>query len=192
MPEEIENKLAKYDNYVQPPVKIKWSQRAFAEEYFKSGDLNKAYKVAYPDKVGTASEAVIRERAHGIMQGRGVRIALSQLQEQADLQLSRLVAWDRQKATKFLIKALNRIEENLDDIDKAKAAMQREGFKDWKVLKFVIEMTYLTSQSVKEVAKQLNDMYGLSLPEKVQNNALQIIIQSPHQLPDDVDEPEVP
>lgn len=174
-------------------------QKVFAQNILNGMNLYDAYVSAYmngstPERTASNyTKKQIQNRASVMKNSKGVRALLSQGVIKEEVEAAGRAVWDRRKATKALMKAQERAENMLDALEKATNSLQNkydsEGneFSYYKVYSFGVEMLGKVSDTLLKVAQELNKMYGLSMPEVVNQNAVQVIFGASDTLPPDKD-----
>ena len=174
-------------------------QKAFAQNILGGMSLYDAYVSAYmngstPERTASNyTKKQLQNRASVMKNSKGVRALLSQGVIKEEVDAAGRAVWDRRKATQALMKAQERAENMLDALEKATNSLQNkydskgEEFSYYKVYSFGVEMLGKVSETLLKVAQELNKMYGLSVPEVVNQNAVQVIFGSPDLLPQDKD-----
>lgn len=174
-------------------------QKAFAQSILSGMSLYDAYVSAYMDgstperTASNYTKKQIQNRASVMKNSKGVRALLSQGVIKEEVDAAGRAVWDRRKATQALMKAQERAENMLDTLEKATNSLQNkydskgEEFSYYKVYSFGVEMLGKVSETLLKVAQELNKMYGLSTPEVVNQNAVQVIFGAADTLPPDKD-----
>lgn len=174
-------------------------QKAFAQSILSGMSLYDAYVSAYMDgstperTASNYTKKQIQNRASVMKNSKGVRALLSQGVIKEEVDAAGRAVWDRRKATQALMKAQERAENMLDALEKATNSLQNkydskgEEFSYYKVYSFGVEMLGKVSETLLKVAQELNKMYGLSTPEVVNQNAVQVIFGAADTLPQDKD-----
>lgn len=174
-------------------------QRAFAQNLLSGMPLYEAYVSAYMDNstaertASNYTKKQLQNRASVMKNSKGVRALLSQGIIKEEVDLAGRAVWDRRKATQSLMKMQERAENMLDELEKATASLsskyQSKGEEHYfyKTYSFGVDMLGKISETLLKISQELNKMYGLSTPEIVNQNAVQVVFGSPEQLPKDVD-----
>lgn len=174
-------------------------QRAFANNLLQGMSLYDAYVAAYmngetPERTASNyTKKQLQNRASMMKNSKGVRVLLEKGVIKEEVDNAGKAVWDRRKATNSLMKAQERAEGMLDRLEDAlnslnnKYASKGEEFYYYKTYSFAVDMLGKVSQTLLSVAQELNKMYGLGMPEVVNNNAVQVIFGSTDTLPPDKD-----
>ena len=182
-----------------PDSRTTEEQKAFARNIMSGMSLYDAYVSAYmngstPERTASNyTKKQIQNRASMMKNSKGVRLLLSKSLIEQDIKTAGTAVWDRRKATNALMKAQQRAEDMLDRLEEATNSLQNkytdkgEQFSYYKVYSFGVEMLNKVSDTLLKVAQELNKMYGLSAPEIVNQNAVQVIFGPTDSLPPDKD-----
>lgn len=174
-------------------------QRAFANNLLQGRSLYDAYVAAYmngetPERTASNyTKKQLQNRASMMKNSKGVRVLLEKGVIKEEVDNAGKAVWDRRKATNSLMKAQERAEGMLDRLEDAlnsldnKYASKGEEFYYYKTYSFAVDMLGKVSQTLLSVAQELNKMYGLGMPEVVNNNAVQVIFGATDTLPPDKD-----
>ena len=174
-------------------------QKVFAQYILSGMSLYDAYVSAYmngstPERTASNyTKKQLQNRASVMKNSKGVRALLSQGVIQEEVEAAGRAVWDRRKATRALMKAQERAEKMLDALEEATDSLQSkyqskgEDFSYYKVYSFGVEMLGKVSETLLKVAQELNKMYGLSTPEIVNQNSVQVIFAASDTLPPDRD-----
>lgn len=174
-------------------------QKEFARLILAGHNLYDAYVSAYMDgstperTASNYSKKQLQNRASQMKNSKGVKTLLSKGLIEQDVQAAGRAVWDRRKATDSLMKMQLRAEKMLDDLEVAISSLQDkynskgDELSYYKVYSFSVDMLGKVSETLLKVSQELNKMYGLSAPEVVNNNAVQVIIGSSDTLPPDND-----
>ena len=174
-------------------------QKALAQNMLGGMSLYDAYVSAYMDgstperTASNYTKKQLQNRASVMKNSKGVRALLSQGIIKEEVDAAGRAVWDRRRATQALMKAQERAENMLDALEKATNSLQNkydskgEEFSYYKVYSFGVEMLGKVSETLLKVAQELNKMYGLSAPEVVNQNAVQVIFGATDMLPPDKD-----
>lgn len=174
-------------------------QRIFAKNLVAGMPLYDAYVAAYmngstPERTASNyTKKQIQNRASVMKNSKGVRSLLAEGVTEELVQNAGTAVWDRRKATTALMKAQERAEHLLDTLEDATQSLKRkydeagDSNNFYKVYRFGVEMLGSVSETLLKVAQELNKMYGLSTPEIVNQNAVQVIFGATDTLPKDKD-----
>lgn len=174
-------------------------QKVFANAILAGKPMYDAYVEAYmngstPERtVSNYNKKQLQNRAAVMKNSKGVRALLAQGVVAEEVKTAGMVVWDRRKATNALMKAQMRAEGMLDALEEATATLsakyQSKGEENYfyKTYSFGVDMLSKVSETLLKIAQELNKMYGLSTPEVVNQNAVQVIFGAPDKLPPDKD-----
>lgn len=174
-------------------------QQEFARQILAGKSLYDAYLVAYmngstPERTASNyTKKQIQNRASVMKNSAGVRKLLSEGIIKEEVDAAGRAVWDRRKATTSLMKMEERAESMLDALEQATDSLREkyiskgDEFNFYKVYSFGVDMLGKVSETLLRVAQELNKMYGLSAPEVVNQNAVQVIFGAPDALPKDKD-----
>lgn len=147
----------------------------YIEAYRQSGkDLDDRKKLA--------------SRAYMASRSKGVLYWIQKLQEHQAVEEARLLVWDKRKAAKRLLSMINEIQVNVEIVRKLRDNMLEEPGTTSKQLSQMMKVSHMlndTMRAIREIIKDMNDMYGLTQPSVNMNTAVQIIIGGAEELPDD-------
>ena len=96
--------------------------------------------------------------------------------------------WDKRKAAQRLLKMCHEIEVNVEITRKLRDKMLAEDLSTAAQLSQMLKVAQVcndTTRAIKECIQEMNQMYGLTKPEVNMMNAVQVIIGSPENLPED-------
>lgn len=179
--------------------RISDEQREFARLILSGLPMYDAYVRAYmngatPERTASNyTKKQIQNRASQMKNSKGVRTLLAKGLIEQDVKDAGVVVWDRRKATNSLMKMMNKAEEMLDVLETATTSLQQkydekgENFSFYKVYSFGVEMLSKVSDTLLRVSQELNKMYGLAVPEVVNQNAVTVVFGSTESLPQDND-----
>lgn len=168
-------------------------QRKFAEALVSGASMYDAYVVAYMDgstperTVSNYTKKQIQNRAQAMKSSKGVRRLLQKGIIDKDIETAGKLVWDRRKATDAIMKAQKRAEDYLDKLEQVTQQMQMNSVPDYAVYKFGVEMLSRCSDILLKTAQELNKMYGISMPEVLNQNAVTVVFGSSESLPKDRD-----
>lgn len=175
-------------------------QKEFARLILAGQPLYEAYVHAYmngatPERTASNyTKKQLQNRAAQMKNSKGVRKLLSTgLIEQDVKTAGKLGVWDRQQATNSLMSMLSRAQGMLDTLDEATESLQAkykskgEEHSFYKVYSFGVDMLAKVSDTLLRVSQELNKMYGLSVPEVVNQNAVTVVFGATDTLPKDND-----
>lgn len=180
-------------NQSQVDGRVTEEQKVFAKSILNGVALYDAYVLAYMDgstperTASNYTKKQIQNRASQMKNSKGVRTLLQQGLIEQDIQNAGKAVWDRRKATNALMKAQQRAEDYLDKLEDATHSLQNTGKDFYAVYNFGVTMLSKATDTLLKIAQELNKMYGLSAPEVVNQNAIQVIFGSMDSLPQDVD-----
>lgn len=146
-----------------------------------SKTIPEAYKIAYKDLIEEdVSEAKITNRAYAVSRSTRVQKIVTNLQEKQAVEEARLLVWDKRKASKYLLDRCGEVESNLKIIRGLRDNMlDNAELPDIAKLKLMNELSFSmndTARVMKDVATEMNKLYGLSDPKVNLGQAIQIII----------------
>lgn len=179
--------------------RISDEQREFARLILSGLSMYDAYVRAYmngatPERTASNyTKKQIQNRASQMKNSKGVRTLLAKGLIEQDVKDAGVAVWDRRKATNSLMKMMNKAEEMLDVLETATTSLQQkydekgENFSFYKVYSFGVEMLSKVSDTLLRVSQELNKMYGLAVPEVVNQNAVTVVFGSTESLPQDND-----
>jgi hypothetical protein len=179
--------------------RISDEQREFARLILSGLPMYDAYVRAYmngatPERTASNyTKKQIQNRASQMKNSKGVRTLLAKGLIEQDVKDAGVAVWDRRKATNSLMKMMNKAEEMLDVLETATTSLQQkydekgENFSFYKVYSFGVEMLSKVSDTLLRVSQELNKMYGLAVPEVVNQNAVTVVFGSTENLPQDND-----
>lgn len=128
-------------------------------------------------------------RAHNASISKGCTEWLQKLQQQQAVEEARLLVWDKRRATKRLLQMCNEIEKNIEITRRLRDKMLDDSSMTTSTqlnqMMKVAQICNDTSRAIKECIQEMNQMYGLTKPEVSLTNAVQVIIGSPEELPND-------
>lgn len=148
-----------------------------------------AYVQAYEQTPEQCKDrAKLANRAYAASKSKGVLHYIKKLQEAQAVEEARLLVWDKRKAARFLLRMCREVEVNIEITKRLRDKMLEEGLKTTNQLTQMLKVSQIcndTARAIKECIKEMNEMYGLTKPEVSLTNAVQVIIGSPDDLPDD-------
>lgn len=175
-------------------------QKEFARCILAGQPLYEAYVHSYmngatPERTASNyTKKQLQNRAAQMKNSKGVRKLLSAgLIEQDVKDAGRAKVWDRRQATNSLMSMMERAQNMLNRLDEATTALQDkynskgEQHSYYKVYSFGVDMLSKVSDTLLRVSQELNKMYGLSVPEVVNQNAVTVVFGSTETLPKDND-----
>lgn len=130
----------------------------------------------------------LSSRAYMASRSKGVLYWIQKLQEQQAVEEARILVWDKRKAAKRLLGMVNEIQVNIDIVRQLRDKMLEEGGKTSHQLSQMLKVAQVcndTTRAIREITKDMNDMYGLTQPSVNMNTAVQIIIGGAEELPED-------
>ncbi len=148
-----------------------------------------AYVEAYeqtPEQ--TQDRKRLSSRAYMASKSKGVLYWIQKLQEQQAVEEARLLVWDKRKASRRLLSMTNEAQATIDIVRELRDRLVNEGGTTTHQLNQMLKVSEIcnkTSQTILEIVKEMNSMYGLSKPSTSLTNAIQVIIGAPEELPDD-------
>ena len=147
-----------------------------------------AYMEAYPKskewKKGAAAVA-----ASNLAKKEHIQNRLAELREKCDKELVKRYVWSKEKATNTLMRVLEKVEKNLDLIESTKTDMESKGNSSSTILSTVTFQTNSIARTVKEVAQELNNLYGLNKTNiDLTGQIKQVVFEGDTDLPDDEEE----
>ena len=112
------------------------------------------------------------------------------MREALDKQQAIKYQWNIEKSTQKLMKALEKIEDNLELIESAKQKMLEEQKAPSSIVSTITFSTNASVRALKEVASELNSIYGLNKQNVQLNGTLsqQVVFEGEDQLPPDEEE----
>ena len=132
--------------------------------------------------------AKLASRAYMASKSKGVLYWLQKIQEQQAVEEARLLVWDKRKASRRLLSMMNEIQVNIDIVRKLRDKMLEEPGTTSQQLTQMMKVSQIcndTTRAIREIVKEMNEMYGLTQPSVNLNNAIQVIIGGAEELPDD-------
>lgn len=155
--------------------------------------IPEAYKIAYKDLLEEnppESENKLVNRAYTASKASGVQKQIKQMQERLAVEEARLLVWDKRKASKYLLDRCGEIESNMQIIRQLRDSMlEDKKLSDIAKLKLMNELAFSmndTARVMKDVATEMNKLYGLQDPKTSMGQAVQIIIgRKDENMPDD-------
>ena len=130
----------------------------------------------------------LASRAYMASKSKGVLYWIQKLQEQQAVEEARLLVWDKRKAAKRLLSMVNEIQVNIDIVRKLRDNMLNLPGTPSQQLSQMMKVSYMlndTTRAIREIMKDMNDMYGLTQPSVNMTNAIQVIIGGVDELPED-------
>ena|SRR5690606_7496293 len=130
----------------------------------------------------------LASRAYMASRSKGVLYWIQKLQEQQAVEEARLLVWDKRKAAKRLLSMMNEIQVNIEIVRRLRDKMLEEPGTTSHQLTQMMKVSQIcndTTRAIKEIIKEMNEMYGLTQPSVNLNNAIQVIIGGTDELPDD-------
>ena len=134
------------------------------------------------DKQKLASRAYMASKSKGCMYW------IEKLQQEQAVEEARILVWDKRKAAKRLLSMCREIEVNIEITRKLRDQMLSEGLQTSTKLSQMLKVAQVcndTARAIKECIREMNEMYGLTKPEVSMTSAIQVIIGSPSELPED-------
>lgn len=158
-----------------------------------SKTIPEAYQIAYKDLLEqnpTENEAQLQNRAYRAADTKGVQKYVHMLQEKAAVEEARLLVWDKRKASKYLLDRCGEVEVNMNIIRNLRnTLMGDKTITDIKKLHLMQSISLSmndTARTMKDIAVEMNKMYGLQDPKVSIGQAVQVIIGSKAKdMPDD-------
>lgn len=146
------------------------------------------YLEAYP-KAKSWTRNSAQTAASTLVKKKHIQQKINELKEKAEQELIERYVWDKQKGTRVLLKAMDKINNNLDIIAEAqKELIANAGGKE-DVIKTINKTFYQMNTSakmVKELASELNAMYGLNKTGvELSGSVAQVIFEGEDELPPD-------
>ncbi len=130
----------------------------------------------------------LASRAYMASKSKGVLYWIQKLQEQQAVEEARLLVWDKRKAAKRLLSMINEIQVNIDIVRKLRDNMLNLPDTPSRQLTQMMKVSHMlndTTRAIREIVKDMNEMYGLTQPSVNMTNAIQVIIGGVEELPDD-------
>ena len=148
-----------------------------------------AYIEAYP-KAKAWGKAAASVAACNLASKPHIKERIQQMREAIDKQEAIKYQWNIEKSTQKLMKALEKIEDNLELIEEAKQTMLREQKAPSTIVSTITFSTNASVRALKEVASELNSIYGLNKQNVQLSGALsqQVVFEGEDQLPPDEEE----
>lgn len=158
-----------------------------------SKTIPEAYQIAYKDLLEqnpTENDAQMVNRAYRAADTKGVQTYVKMLQEKAAIEEARLLVWDKRKASKYLLDRCGEVEVNMNIIRNLRnTLMGDKTITDIKKLQLMQSISLSmndTARTMKDIAVEMNKMYGLQDPKVSIGQAVQVIIGSKAKdMPDD-------
>lgn len=146
------------------------------------------YLEAYPNaKNWTRNSAQVA--AATLVKKSHIQKRINELKEKADKELIERYVWDKQKGTRTLLKVLEKMEKNLETLSDAQQELIEKASGKEEVIKTINKTFYQMNSSakmVKELASELNSMYGLSKTSvDLGGSIAQVIFEGEDALPPD-------
>lgn len=146
------------------------------------------YLEAYP-KAKSWTRNSAQAAASTLVKKKHIQKRINELREKADQELIERYVWDKQKGTRTLLKALEKIENNLDTVSEAQKALIENAAGKEDVIKTMNKTFYQMNSSakmIKELASELNSMYGLNKTGvELSGSVAQVIFEGEDALPPD-------
>lgn len=146
------------------------------------------YLEAYP-KAKSWTRNSAQAAASTLVKKKHIQKRINELREKADQELIERYVWDKQKGTRTLLKALEKIENNLDTVSEAQKALIEKAAGKEDVIKTINKTFYQMNSSakmIKELASELNSMYGLNKTGvELSGSVAQVIFEGEDALPPD-------
>lgn len=134
----------------------------------------------------------LASRAYMASKSRGVLYWIQKVQEQQAVEEARLLVWDKRKAAKRLLTMINEVQVNIDIVRRLRDKMLDEPSSTNNQLNQMMKVSQMlndTTRVIREITKDMSEMYGLTQPSVNMTNAIQVIIGGAEELPkDDYDE----
>lgn len=130
----------------------------------------------------------LASRAYMASKSKGCLYYIQMFQEQQAVEEARILVWDKRKAAQRLLKMCKEIEVNVEITRQLRDKMLAEGGSTSAQLSQMLKVAQVcndTTRAIKECIQEMNQMYGLTKPEVSLSNAVQVIIGSPDNLPED-------
>lgn len=127
-------------------------------------------------------------RAYMASKSKGVLYWIQKVQEQQAVEEARLLVWDKRKASKRLLTMMNEIQVNIDIVRKLRDRMLDEPGTTSHQLSQMMKVSQVcndTARAIREMLREMNEMYGLTQPSVNMTNAIQVIIGGAEELPED-------
>ena len=158
-----------------------------------SKTVPEAYQIAYADLLKEnppENEAQMTNRAYKASDTKGVQKYVKMLQEKAAIEEARMLVWDKRKASKYLLDRCGEIEVNMEIVRKLRDNLiSSTDYKDSTKLTIMQSVTMSmndTARVMKDIAVEMNKLYGLQDPKTSMGQAVQIIIgERDKDMPDD-------
>lgn len=146
------------------------------------------YLEAYP-KAKTWTRNSAQTAASTLVKKSHIQKRINELKEKADKELIERYVWDKQKGTRTLLKALEKVEKNLDTLSDAQQALIEKAAGKDDIIKTVNKTFYQMNSSakmIKELASELNSMYGLNKTGvELSGSIAQVVFEGEDELPPD-------
>lgn len=134
----------------------------------------------------------LASRAYMASKSKGVLYWIQKVQEQQAVEEARLLVWDKRKAAKRLLSMINEVQVNIDIVRRLRDKMLDEPSSTSNQLNQMMKVSQMlndTTRVIREITKDMSEMYGLTQPSVNMTNAIQVIIGGAEELPrDDYDD----
>ncbi len=130
----------------------------------------------------------LASRAYMASKSKGVLYWIQKLQEQQAVEEARLLVWDKRKAAKRLLSMINEVQVNIDIVRRLRDKMLDEPGTTSKQLSQMMKVSHMlndTTRVIRDITKDMSEMYGLTQPSVNMANAIQVIIGGAEELPND-------
>ena len=130
----------------------------------------------------------LASRAYMASRSRGVLYWIQKVQEQQAVEEARLLVWDKRKAAKRLLTMINEVQVNIEIVRRLRDKMLDEPSSTNNQLNQMMKVSQMlndTTRVIREITKDMSEMYGLTQPSVNMTNAIQVIIGGAEELPRD-------
>lgn len=146
------------------------------------------YIEAYP-KAKNWAKASVSAAASALLKKPHIQKKINHLKSKTEEKLVESYAWDKQKSTQVLMKALQKIEGNLDTLSEVRDTLidNSTGAEDkLKAVSKTLTQMNFSVKALKELASELNIMYGFNKSNVSIDGALaQVVFEGEADLPPD-------
>lgn len=149
---------------------------------------SECYVKAYPT-AEKWTKASVQAAACNLMKRPNVQKRLCELKKKADAELVERYIWDKQKATKVLMRVAEKIEKNVDLLTKEQDDQYKDATSRAGRQRAITQNLFSINNSIKtlkEVVGELNTMYGFNkTTTEIQGAIAQVVFTGENDLPPD-------